>query len=179
MQTTARLFNCAGCRRQCLICSACDRGQRYCAPACAQAARAASQRSAGSRYQRSRTGRFRHAARQRRYRARLQKVTHQGSAATPAEVSSAASVPATALADPLTRKPPALAIAAAVRCHFCGEACSPFVRRRWLRRGAGTFRSIEPIRRTPPRPPPGHLGALIQWPRACLEISQTIFSATG
>ncbi|MFZ3119313.1 MAG: hypothetical protein WA159_13445 [Variovorax sp.] len=44
METTSRLFNCAGCRRQCLICSACDRGQRYCGSACAQTARAASRR---------------------------------------------------------------------------------------------------------------------------------------
>ena len=151
MESTARLFNCAGCRRQRLICSACDRGQRYCGPTCAQAARAASLRAAGARYQRSRAGRFGHAARQRRYRARQQKVTHQGSAVTATAVSSPASVPAAALADSPIRQAPAPAIAAALRCHFCTDACSPFVRRRWLRRGTGTFRSIEPIRRAPPR----------------------------
>ena len=40
-------------------------------------------RAAGARYQRSRPGRMNHAHRQRRYRTRRRKVTHQGSLAPP------------------------------------------------------------------------------------------------
>ena len=36
MQSSARLFNCARCRRQVVICSHCDRGNRYCGKRCAQ-----------------------------------------------------------------------------------------------------------------------------------------------
>jgi hypothetical protein len=79
MEPTARLFNCARCRRQVMLCSHCDRGNLYCGRGCAQQARRESLSAAGQRYQRSRRGRFCHAERQRRYRARQQKVTHQGS----------------------------------------------------------------------------------------------------
>ena len=82
-----RMFLCARCRAQVVICSHCDRGQRYCAEGCAQLVRKSRQREAGQRYQRSRTGRFKHADRTRKWRAscrrRLgvnkQTVTHQGS----------------------------------------------------------------------------------------------------
>jgi hypothetical protein len=58
MRETARLFLCAGCRAQVVICGHCDRNNRYCGRDCAQAARRASLRAAGKRYQRSRRGRF-------------------------------------------------------------------------------------------------------------------------
>ena len=45
----ARLFLCARCQRQVRICSYCDRGNQYCGPACARAARNESLRSAGAR----------------------------------------------------------------------------------------------------------------------------------
>ena len=86
----ARRFVCARCRAPVLICSHCDRGQIYCPTGCAAVARQQSQRDAGRRYQRSRPGRFKHAARTRRWRERqavlttlattpaAQSVTHQG-----------------------------------------------------------------------------------------------------
>ena len=77
----ARLFLCADCRAQAVICSCCDRGQVYCAGNCAQRARRRKQDAAGRRYQTSRRGRLAHAERARRYRARCNKVTHQGSPA--------------------------------------------------------------------------------------------------
>ena len=77
--TTARLFLCARCQAQVLVCSHCDRGQIYCAQGCAQTARRDAQRAAGRRYQASRRGRVNHAARAGRYRARQNNVTHQGS----------------------------------------------------------------------------------------------------
>ena len=63
----ARLFLCARCRRQVLICSRCDRGQRYCGARCSGPARRESLRAAGRRYQHSRRGRHCRAERQRRY----------------------------------------------------------------------------------------------------------------
>jgi hypothetical protein len=116
----ARLFVCARCREQVLLCSRCDSGQRYCGRTCSRAARLESRRAAGRRYQRSRAGRLAHAARSRRWRQRRRQVcaseqradqdaaaldggvinfvTHQGS-------------PAPALDAPL---PPAAELAAAV-----------------------------------------------------------------
>ena len=82
-RASARLFLCAGCRLQVLICSCCDRGQIYCAEDCAQRARRRSLQCAGQRYQNGPPGRRRHAARQGRYRARGKKVTHQGSPPPP------------------------------------------------------------------------------------------------
>lgn len=90
----ARRFLCARCRAPMLVCSHCDRGQIYCATGCAAVVRQQSQRDAGRRYQDSLRGRFRHAARTRRWRERQallavpvarsemaspQSVTHQGS----------------------------------------------------------------------------------------------------
>ena len=120
MEETARLYHCARCRCQVIICSHCDRGNIYCNKSCADQARRASQNTAGKRYQRTRRGRFKHAARQRRYRARCQKVTHQGSPLPPPN-------------DPLILRPEAPAAVAliedeGVRCHFCGRLCSPFLR---------------------------------------------------
>ena len=87
----ARLFLCARCRRQVLICSRCDRGQHYCGARCSGLARRESLRGAGRRYQHSRRGRHCHAERQRRYRRRCRegacthKVTHHGSAGAPCD----------------------------------------------------------------------------------------------
>jgi len=131
MRSSARLFNCAGCRRQVVICSHCDRGNRYCGPGCAQAARRRSVGEAGRRYQNSRRGRFAHAERQRRYRQRRkQKVTHRGSPPTPTDetlpVESSVSV----------RGDESVAEDAGdgIRCHFCARICAPFVRLQFLRR---------------------------------------------
>lgn len=80
MNQPGRMFLCGRCRAQVVLCSRCDRGNVYCGPACSQARRRVSVREAGMRYQGSRAGRFAHAARSQRYRARGQNVTHQGSA---------------------------------------------------------------------------------------------------
>jgi hypothetical protein len=89
----ARRFLCARCRAPALVCSHCDRGQIYCAWDCAAVVRQQSQRDASRRYQGSLRGRFKHAARTRRWRERQavlamsqansgsQSVTHQGSPA--------------------------------------------------------------------------------------------------
>ena len=79
MEPPARHYLCARCRTAVLICSRCDRGQRYCAGDCAKQVRTQSLQEAGQRYQSSRSGRLKHATRQRRYRDRQTKVTHHGS----------------------------------------------------------------------------------------------------
>ena len=143
MDRTARLFHCARCRRQRVICRTCDRGQRYCGVSCAQAARSVARRAAGARYQDSRAGRFTHAARQARYRARQQKVTHHGSVAPDAGVS----LPAAARAACAVSRP-VVVVMTVLLCTHCGSPCAPFLRRGFLPRRA-TPRSHYPLRRVP------------------------------
>jgi hypothetical protein len=141
---SGRFFLCALCRRQVLICSHCDRGQIYCVGDCRFNARRKRRRETGRRYQRSRNGRFNHAARSRRYRARQKMVTHQGSPvpspdACVLEVSAAAreeppsgvrSVARSSAPVPVTGTDATFGRC----CHWCGRGCSPFVRREHLRR---------------------------------------------
>jgi hypothetical protein len=131
MQSSARLFNCARCRCQVVICSHCDRGNIYCGKRCSQSARSQSQREAGRRYQRTYRGRFAHAARQRRYRQRRRaKVTHQGSPPDVADETLPAE--SRASAQPTSEEPVAVP-AAGIRCHLCGRVCSRFLRQSFLR----------------------------------------------
>ena len=123
----ARLFLCGQCRVQVLICSHCDRGNMYCGD-CGQEARRRSQREAGRRYQASRRGRFTHAARSRRYRARRNLVTHQGSPPDqPDDLLSES--PAVAVTAQLLADKPSLP---RWHCHCCGRRCPEFVRRDFL-----------------------------------------------
>jgi hypothetical protein len=86
MELTPRLFLCARCYEQVIICTYCDRGNIYCSFLCSLTARKNSLREAGMRYQHSIKGRLKHALRQRHYMQRLRglnnKMTHQGSGAT-------------------------------------------------------------------------------------------------
>ena len=131
MESTGRRFLCAACRTPVLICTHCDRGQRYCTGGCAQRARKASVKAACKRYEAKPEGRRAHAQRQRRYRARCQKVTHQGSPApTPSvQVRSAPTEPESVSS-------------ASEHCHLCHRVLSPFVRQDFLR---------SPVRRRCPR----------------------------
>jgi len=131
MQSSARVFNCARCHGQVVICSHCDRGNLYCGKRCSQAARRQSQREAARRYQSTRRGRLCHAERQRRYRQRRkEKVTHQGSPPVlPDETLPAESEPSVRRSDF-----PALDRADGIRCHFCGRVCSPLLRQSFLHR---------------------------------------------
>jgi len=131
MQSSARLFICAGCRAQVVICSHCDRGNRYCGPRCWQAARRQSQREAARRYQSTRRGRLCHAERQRRYRQRRKdKVTHQGSPPVlPDET-----LPAESKTRVRDCDGSATDVADGHQCHFCGRVCSPLLRQCFLHR---------------------------------------------
>ena len=77
-----RLFNCAMCDEEVVICNYCDRGNIYCGPKCSSITRKQSLQKAGKIYQDSYKGRVTHADRQQRYRenqVKIKKVTHQGS----------------------------------------------------------------------------------------------------
>ena len=131
MELSARLFHCARCHDQVVICRHCDRGNVYCFKGCAAAARKRSLRDAAARYRRSHRGRIANAARQRRYRARQQKVTHQGS--DPAD--DIASLPRTAT-KPVREQPISRDITPEpTRCHRCSCSVSVYLRQRFLHSG--------------------------------------------
>jgi len=83
MKHTSRLYSCALCHAQAVICTYCDRGQIYCSKTCAKSARLKSCREAETRYQLTPGGKRKHAARQKRYRMRQkEKVTDHSSTIT-------------------------------------------------------------------------------------------------
>ena len=157
----ARLFVCARCRVQVLLCSRCDRGQRYCGRACSRAARSQSLRAAARRYQRSWGGRMAHAARSRRWRQRCREraqqlaaaleaaalvggpsnfVTHQGSPTpSPDAPLPTSDEHADALID-------TGASASTAQCRRCAAPLAPWVRQGFLRHGMRRWpaRVIEP-----------------------------------
>lgn len=144
MENTARLFNCARCQSQVVICSHCDRGNIYCGPSCSQQARRESMKAAGRRYQRSRRGRFAHAERQRRYRAHRHKVTHQGSPQSARNDSLEPESRASLRRSPFSPVAPARGL----YCHLCKRPCSAFVRLDSLHSCAS--RLIRPLWDRPP-----------------------------
>lgn len=173
----ARRFLCARCRAPTLVCSHCDRGQIYCATGCAAVVRQQSQRDAGRRYQGSLRGRFRHAARTRRWRERQallavpvalaematpQSVTHQGSPLPPSDAVLTVPSPMPAAATPApastaqscktittgSASAPAATLPA-WRCHWCRTPCAARVRLDFLRHS-------RPTRRASARVEPSH-----------------------
>lgn len=162
-QKAYRLYSCGRCAEQVRICCDCDRGNRYCAGACAQLRRRESLLRAGERYQLSYRGACGHAARQRAWRTRqAQKVTHQGSLPNAdtliVVVISTQTTTQGTHADIASIQPPAhgvahVALSAATRprahvrwhahrmarsvhsCSFCWRALPPFARLGRLRGG--------------------------------------------
>ena len=140
----ARMFLCACCRAQVVVCGHCDRGQRYCAGGCSERTRRRLQREAGKRYQRGSVGRHKHAQCMRRWcawsGARANKVTHQGSqepggndvlAASQTTTPTCTSLPCVSLPMPIAAV--AVAAPAPCRCNFCGAAIPTQLRRDFLR----------------------------------------------
>jgi hypothetical protein len=128
MELSARLFHCARCERQVMVCSDCDRGQHYCSRECSGAARKKSLHAASHRYQSSKRGKHHHADRQRRYRTRLKKVTHQGSPQPPSHD----------VLPPERKEPEWQRLLSSaleeIRCHFCRRHCSHFLRSGFINR---------------------------------------------
>ena len=141
MDPSARLFLCAACRCQVVVCRACDRGQSYCGRACAEEVRRARQREARRRYAASRRGRLANAARQAAFRARTRsrsapEVTDQGSEPVAAPATSAASTSSAAIGRTTTAQGASVVATddeGAVRCRFCRRPCSALLRRAFLR----------------------------------------------
>ena len=161
MERSARLFLCARCRDQVLLCSHCDRGQRYCGRSCSSLSRRERRRQTAERYQSSRGGQLKHAERTACWRERrrslrrdgahgdIDKVTHQGcldaaadasllACDTPSDCESTIDTEsgndtATASADP--------APFAALVCPRCAHALLPHVRLGWLRTNSVRRRS--------------------------------------
>lgn len=126
---TVRLYHCARCRDQVIVCSHCDRGQIYCAGHCAQIARRESRQRAAQRYRQTVRGKLKQALRQRRYRQlkrQQQKVTHHCSAPKP---------PCDLLPPAIKkiRRAGALAKDQEISCHFCGQSGWIFIRNGFLR----------------------------------------------
>ena len=125
---TARLYHCARCHAQTMICRCCDRGNVYCRD-CTLPARQEAKRRASKRYQESPQGRLNHAARQRRYRDKqTEKVTHKGSIETERPVRHSTKQNSSISWDPVS--------AQAIFCHFCFGICSQFLRLDYLLRPA-------------------------------------------
>jgi hypothetical protein len=112
------------------MCPPCDRGQRYCNAHCANTARKHNQQQAAQRYQRSRRGRFHHAARARRYRARQKNVTHQRSNLP---VVNGLLAPDSTIAKRAIAVVKADSAHADYRCAGCGCRCRTMVRTDFLR----------------------------------------------
>lgn len=129
---SGRLYLCARCRHQVIICSCCDRGQIYCSSGCAQQARRRTLQQAGRRYQASRRGRLMHAARMSRWRVRQDnKVTHHGSpAAVVGDLLAPAALTITRDAAAPTDQPRL----SGPQCSWCGRSCLALLRQGFLRR---------------------------------------------
>ena len=157
---TGRLFLCARCQAQVLVCSQCDHGQRCCAIGCSAITRRICQREAGKRYQQSRAGRHKHAARMHQWRLRraasAKIVTHHGSQVTPADAvlllnESTPAIPSDSQSLSLCTSSTSESIVVATthsgivapvwRCHWCQSPCPALVRQgflrhsRWVRNG--------------------------------------------
>jgi hypothetical protein len=161
MARSARMFLCARCRQQVLLCSHCDHGQRYCSRACSSASRRGQRRQSSQDYQRSARGRLKHAARtalwRRRCRARhpsgalgaANKVTHQGCLDGPAQApllvcdTPSAYVPivpiqaiqdtASAVSSSALSVLSSAAIVSVFVCRRCAAPLLPHVRQRFMR----------------------------------------------
>jgi len=129
MKKSARLYNCARCYCQVVICRHCDRGHLYCAD-CSQPARTESLDRAKAKYQSSHQSRVKNADRQRRCRERQRKkVTDQGSLPVDASDLLRDEPIATENAEQQDLFTPKRVI----HCHFCHGECDPFLRRSFLR----------------------------------------------
>jgi hypothetical protein len=160
VEPVGRMFLCARCRDPVVLCSRCDRGNRYCGDECSTEARSAHGRNAGRRYQAGDIGRSMHAARSRRWRlqrkAKLESravdertVTHHGCTEEPVQLPGMAtqSVRLAASSTALDTAVQALPRA----CPRCAVAVSPFVRQGFMRSRVAA-KGQRRVR--PPVPPP-------------------------
>ena len=154
MDQPARLFLCARCRVQVVLCSRCDRGNRYCGRHCRHQAREDARRQTARRYQRSWRGRIAHAQRSRRWRQRraaaaegddAHNVTHQGSQPGVAAAPLAAWTHDSALIDTAAvGTPQPINGAPYWYCHRCGARQPAALRLGFVRHGMPARRRHDP-----------------------------------
>ncbi len=129
MERSARLYHCARCQKQVLLCRHCDHGQIYCHSLCSALSRSERVRQTKRRYQQTLRGRTKHAARQKRYRekiAKIKKVTDQGSVqCMPCDE--------VATSSHLKKNTFISRIDTDLKCDFCGCALSPLLRSHFLK----------------------------------------------
>lgn len=119
MEHSARIFNCARCHSQVIICSCCDRGNIYCGSTCSQESRKESHRASDKRYQSTYRGRLNHAKRQTRYQERKRKImTDHSSQKTPTSD----------LLQSETKERVNTICGNEIHCHFCGRICDSSLR---------------------------------------------------
>jgi len=127
MPLSQRLYHCLRCHAQVVICTRCDRGNRYCSQGCSRFARQESRKRATTKYQQTRLGRTNNAGRQQRFRDRKkQKVTHQCSIELPLHDV----VKTRSVAD--WRREKTVKSKAFEACHFCQQAGTGFFRQDFL-----------------------------------------------
>jgi len=148
-----RVFACARCQFEVLVCIGCDRGRRYCGSQCSEQARRQAQRADGKRYQSSPAGSFAHARRSQRYRQRRREwLARQQSLPppppSPPPPTPTPTPPANSDASVGSQQPCAggvltaqLVVAPATGCdewrrpcHWCSRECHSVVRRDFPRR---------------------------------------------
>ncbi len=140
METTARLYNCARCHQQVILCSHCDHCNIYCFDGCAQEARILSLREANKRYRKSPNGLLNAASRQAEFRRRKRldkssnpssessvekKVTHRGSGED--------SSPAPIASEPIE------GCVGEYHCHCCGRPVDFYLRSGFIRHQHNTL----------------------------------------
>ena len=134
MDGSYRIFNCARCAKQTILCRYCDHGNIYCSAICAQQQRALSLKRSARKYQKTLKGKHQHAERQLKYRQRQasKKVTHQGltdvheCGALEVEQQDCKKVKTQTYRPSFKRE---------LRCDHCGRVCGPFGRRDFWRSG--------------------------------------------
>jgi hypothetical protein len=124
-EVSCRMFLCARRRTQILVCRWCDRGQIYCMGICARDGRREGQREARRRYQATPRGRAMHAERNRRYRARVGRMTDHGPAR---EQDTGRFGGSGAVRADLSEPSPGGRSPGHYRCHHCGRPTSTFLR---------------------------------------------------
>ena len=132
MCRSARLYNCVRCGCQVLICSHCDRGNRYCSGNCSELSRKEKRKEAQQRYEETDKAKKAKAKRQQHYRQRqkepkvgsTEKATHQGSKRLPLYDLLLIEL------EKLKKQLQKCHFTNCIHhcCHFCGAQCQEFIR---------------------------------------------------
>ncbi len=123
MEHSARIFNCARCHSQAIICVCCDRGNIYCGLTCSQESRQESHRASDKRYQDTYRGRLNHAKRQSRYQERKRKIMTDRSSQE---------IPIGDLLQFKTKERVNTIFGNEIHCHFCDRICDSSLRMEFL-----------------------------------------------